>query len=85
MVSSKGERLRGKLNLVEMLGALKRQRLGHVDGSPVTESIYTHVISEDGKRVAAQLGNAVWEILDPNGPRKENGSGVEPPKPFSIN
>jgi len=24
-----------------------------------TESIYTHVISEDGKRVAAQLANAV--------------------------
>jgi integrase len=64
---------------------LRQQRLGHADGSPVTETIYTHVISEDGKRVAAQLGNAIWGILDPNGPRKENGSGVEPPKPLSIN
>ncbi len=43
---------------------LRQQRLGHADGSPVTETIYTHVISEDGKRVAAQLGNAVWGILD---------------------
>jgi len=64
---------------------LRQQRLGHADGSPITESIYTHVISEDGKRVAAQLGNAVWGILDPIGPRKKNGSGVEPPKPFRIN
>jgi integrase len=37
---------------------LRQQRLGHADGSPVTETIYTHVISEDGKRIAAQLGNA---------------------------
>jgi len=29
-----------------------------------SETIYTHVISEDGKRIAAQLGNAVWGILD---------------------
>ena len=43
---------------------LLQQRLGHADGSPVTETIYTHVISEDGKRIAAQLGNAVWRILD---------------------
>jgi ATP-dependent helicase/nuclease subunit A len=64
---------------------LRQQRLGHADGSPVTETIYTHVISEDGKRVAAQLGNAVWGILDPIGPKKENGPGVEPPKPFVIN
>ncbi|PYT95308.1 MAG: hypothetical protein DMG38_27490 [Acidobacteria bacterium] len=42
----------------------RQQRLGHADGSPVTETIYTHVISEDGKRIAAQLGNAVWGILD---------------------
>jgi hypothetical protein len=28
---------------------LRQQRLGHADGSPVTETIYTHVISEDGK------------------------------------
>ena len=64
---------------------LRQERLGHADGSPITESVYTHVISEDGKRIAAQLGEAVWGILDPKGPKSENGSGVEPPKPFSIN
>jgi integrase len=64
---------------------LRQQRLGHADGSPITESVYTHVVSEDGKRVAAQLGEAVWGILDPNGPRKKNGLGVESPKPFVIN
>ena len=46
---------------------------------------YTHVISEDGKRIAAQLGNAVWGILDASWTEKENGSGAEPPKPFVIN
>ena len=68
MVSSKGERLRGKLNLVEMLGALKGQRLGHVDGSPVTESIYTHVISEDGSvwlHSSAMPCGEFWTELDP--------------------
>jgi len=64
---------------------LRQQRLGHADGSPVTETIYTHVISEDGKRIAAQLGNAVWGILDVNGRKKENGSGVESPKPLYLN
>jgi integrase len=43
---------------------LRQQRLGHADGSPVTDSIYTHVISGDGKRIAAQLSGAVWGILD---------------------
>jgi hypothetical protein len=37
----------------------------------VTETIYTHVISEDGKRIAARLGEAVWGILDPNGVRRD--------------
>ena len=46
---------------------------------------FTHVISEDGKRVAAQLGNAVWGILDASWTEKKNGSGVESPKPFVIN
>jgi len=63
---------------------LRQQRLGHVDGSPVTESIHTHVVSEDGRRVAAQLGNAVWGVLDAIG-RKKNGSGVESPKPLYLN
>ena len=44
-----------------------------------------HVVSEDGKRVAKQLGDAVWGILDPNGPKEKNGSGVEAPKPLYLN
>jgi hypothetical protein len=64
---------------------LRQERLGHADGSPVTETVYAHVISEDGKRVAAQLANAVWGILDASWTEKENGSGVESPKPFVIN
>jgi integrase len=74
--------------LMNSLGAsqkLRQQRLGHADGSPVTETIYTHVISEDGKRIAAQLGKAVWGVLDASWTEKENGPGVEPPKPFGIN
>ena len=64
---------------------LRQRRLGHADGSPVTETIYTHVISEDGKRIAAQLGKAVWGVLDPSWTLKENGSGVESPKPLYLN
>lgn len=64
---------------------LRQQRLGHADGSPVTETIYTHVISEDGKRIAAQLGNAVWGVLDANGRKKRNGSEGASSKPFLIN
>ncbi|PYT63494.1 MAG: hypothetical protein DMG42_36210 [Acidobacteria bacterium] len=45
----------------------------------------THVISEDGKRIAAQLGNAVWGILDATWTEKGNGLRVESPKPFVIN
>ena len=57
----------GNATLMSSFGApqkLRQETLGHADGSPVTESVYTHVISEDGKRVAAQLGNAVWGVLD---------------------
>jgi len=64
---------------------LRQQRLGHADGSPVTETIYTHVISEDGRRIAAQLGKAVWGVLDPSWTLKENGPGVESPKPLYLN
>ena len=64
---------------------LRQQRLGHAEGSPVTETIYTHVISEDGKRIAAQLGKAIWGVLDPSWTLKENGSGVEAPKPLYLN
>ena len=54
----------GNATLMSSLGApqkLRQERLGHADGSPVTETIYTHVISEDGRRVAARLGSAVRE------------------------
>jgi hypothetical protein len=37
-----------------------RRRLAHHG------ELYTHVMSEDGKRIAAQLGNAVWGVLDPS-------------------
>jgi hypothetical protein len=64
---------------------LRQQRLGHAAGSPVTESVYTHVISDDGKRVAGQLGDAVWGVLDAGWTQKKNGSGVEAPKPLYLN
>ena len=57
----------GNATLMSSFGApqkLRQERLGHADGSPVAGSVYTHVISEDGMRVAAQLGNAVWGALD---------------------
>jgi len=52
---------------------LRQQRLGHAAGSPITETIYTHVISEDGRRIAARLGSAIWGILDP---QRKNGSSA---------
>ena len=78
----------GNATLMSSFGApqkLRQQRLGHADGSPITESVYTHVISEDGKRVAGQLGTAVWGGLDASWTEKKNGPGVESPKPFVIN
>jgi integrase len=63
---------------------VRQERLGHSDPR-ITQTVYTHVASEDSRRVAAQLGEAVWGILDANGRKKENGSGLEPPKPFVIN
>jgi integrase len=56
----------GNATLMSSFGApqkLRQERLGHADGSPITESVYTHVISEAGRRVAAQLGDPVWGIL----------------------
>jgi integrase len=78
----------GNATLMSSFGApqnLRQQRLGHAAGSPVTESVYTHVISDDGKRVAAQLGDAVWGVLDACWTEKKNGSGVESPKPLYLN
>jgi integrase len=59
---------------------VRQQRLGHSDPS-LTLNVYTHVDSADDVRFAEQLDG----ILRPNAPKKENGSGVEPPKPFVIN
>ena len=73
--------------MMDRLGTLlkvRQERLGHSDPR-ITQAIYTHVASEDSRRVAAQLGEAVWGILDVNGRKKGNGSGVEPPKPSRIN
>jgi integrase len=78
----------GNATLMNSFGAsqkLRQQRLGHADGSPVTETIYTHVISEDGKRIAAQLGSAIWGVSDANGREKQNGLKVEPSKPLYLN
>jgi hypothetical protein len=43
---------------------LRKERFGHAGGSPVTDSVCTRAIGEDGTRVAAQLGNAVWGASD---------------------
>jgi integrase len=75
-------------SLMNSFGAsqkLRQQRLGHAAGSPVTDTIYTHVISEDAKRIAAQLGDAVWGISVVSGRDKKKGLEVAPPKPFLIN
>jgi len=64
----------GNATLMSSFGApqkLRQERLGHADGSLVAGSVYTHVISEDGMRVAAQLGNAVWGVLDAIGVRRD--------------
>jgi integrase len=68
----------GNATLMSSFGApqnLRQQRLGHAAGSPVTESVYTHVISDDGKRVAAQLGDAVWGVLDASWTEKKTAQG----------
>ncbi len=53
---------------------LRQERLGHSDPR-ITQTIYTHVVSEDSRRVAAQLGDAVWGVLDANG-REKQKAGV---------
>ena len=59
---------------------MRQQRLGHSDVT-LTLDAYTHVVGEDDIRLAEQLDG----ILHPNAPKKENGSGVEPPKPLYLN
>lgn len=82
----------GSATLMSSFGALRncaRNKVGHADGSPNTESFYTHVISEDGKRVAAQLGIAVWGVLDAIGrkgmAKTKTAQEWSPPGPFVIN
>src|SRR5262245_17644009 len=47
--------------------------LGKVENLPHFHGIRLGIlgISEDGKRIAAQLGNAVWGVLDPRWTLKE--------------
>jgi len=69
--------------LMDQLGApfkVRQQRLGHSDVT-LTLNAYTHVVSEDDVRLAAQLDG----ILHPIAPKKENGLGLERPKPLYLN
>jgi integrase len=68
--------------LMDRLGAplkLRQQRLGRSDPS-VTLGVYTHVASKDDARFVEQLDG----ILHPAAPKKENGSGLEHPKPLYL-
>jgi hypothetical protein len=78
----------GNATLMSSFGApqkVRQQRLGHVEGVPMTETVYTYVVSEDGMRIAAQLGDAVSGVLDPSWTGNKNGSGLEHPKPLYLN
>ena len=71
------------ITLMDRLGVplkLRQQRVGHSEGS-LTLDVYTHVDSEDDVQFAERLGG----ILRPNAPKKENGSGLEHPKPLYLN
>lgn len=74
--------------LMNRLGAsfrLRQQRLGHAAGSPITDAIYTHVVDSDARRIAQQLGDAIWGISDVNGREKEKGLEAATSKPFRVN
>lgn len=65
---------------------LRQQRLGHMDGSPITQTIYTHAVSEDGKRLAGKLGETIWgELLDQVGPETKTAQVSGSPKPLYLN
>jgi integrase len=69
--------------LMDQLGApfkVRQQRLGHSDVT-LTLNAYTHVVTEDDVRLAAQLDG----ILHPNAPKKGNGLEVESSKPLFLN
>jgi integrase len=69
--------------LMDQLAApfkVRQQRLGHSDVA-LTLNAYTHTVTADDVRLAEQLDG----ILRPNAPKKENGSGLEHPKPLFLN
>lgn len=51
---------------------VRQERLGHSNPA-ITLGIYTHVVGEDSRAAASQLGSIVWDpnsgILAPNGPQ----------------
>jgi len=55
-------------SLMDRLNApmkVRQERLGHAPGSDITMAVYTHVVGDDDRQIAAKLG----EILAPNGPK----------------
>jgi integrase len=69
--------------LMDHLGVpskLRQERLGHSDSS-LTLDGYTHVMSKDDARFSEQLDG----VLHPTAPKKENGLGLEHPKPLFLN
>ena len=55
---------------------LRQQRLGHSDPR-LTLNIYTHVVSEDARRVAGQLGEAVWGPISASNGLTNEEAGLE--------
>ena len=53
---------------------VRQERLGHSNPA-ITLGIYTHVVGEDSRVAAGQLGSIVWDrlpgILAPNGPQSK--------------
>jgi site-specific recombinase XerC len=67
----------GNASLLDHLAApikVRQDRLGHAD--PRTTMGYTHVIGDDHRKVAEQLGGFFAQVRL-NLPKKENGSGEE--------
>ena len=56
---------------------LRQQRLGHSDPR-LTLSVYTHVVSEDARRIAGQLGEAVWGGISASKRPLDKKVGFEP-------
>jgi integrase len=65
----------GNASLLDHLAApmkVRQDRLGHAD--PLTTMGYTHVIGDDHRKVAEQLGGFFAQVRL-NLPKKESGSG----------